>query len=196
MDPAGPIFYSKFNHDHNPLTSLIKPYDDDDLAPVAERLDKSDATFLQVIHSDQFFLGTIDRIGHVDFYVGKNEQKLGSAHQAGCTDLSPKNFVELLQDGCSHGKAHVFLLNSITDRNKYRAQLKCDLPVDKSKNGGCPMPIQCDLCKWRKEFSSVHVAKDPRCPDVEYSADAYMGYWWSGSPKEVLVCLTPHVLGQ
>lgn len=48
LDPAGPLFYNAIKRD---------------------RLDKSDASFVDVIHTNALFAGYIENCGHVDFYV-------------------------------------------------------------------------------------------------------------------------------
>jgi pimeloyl-ACP methyl ester carboxylesterase len=53
LDPAGPFFYDK----NNILTNTDE-----------NRLDKTDAQFVQVLHTNAKFYGTSQAIGHQDFY--------------------------------------------------------------------------------------------------------------------------------
>ena len=57
MDPAGPKF-----------TNEEKDF----------RLDESDASYVDVIHTNAGFLGTNQRVGDIDFYPN------GGSHQPGC----------------------------------------------------------------------------------------------------------------
>ena len=58
-----------------------------DLPHVDARLDASDADLVDVIHTDGNFAGTMEPSGHVDFYVGRTLESLGSSQKdCGCTD--------------------------------------------------------------------------------------------------------------
>uniref|UniRef100_A0A1B0CUS8 Lipase domain-containing protein n=2 Tax=Lutzomyia longipalpis TaxID=7200 RepID=A0A1B0CUS8_LUTLO len=69
------------------------------------RLDSSDATFVDVIHTAAGSCGFRDPIGHVDFYPN------GGIIQPGCGD----NIFE--QMACSHGRAHHLFAESILNTN-------------------------------------------------------------------------------
>ncbi|KAK8405534.1 hypothetical protein O3P69_001830 [Scylla paramamosain] len=89
MDPAGPWFYDN---------------------PESSRLDKTDADFVQVIHTNGGSMlagcvGLKDKIGHVDFFPN------GGKHQPGCTIGG--SWMDLLTGGCSHGKSHMYWIESI-----------------------------------------------------------------------------------
>jgi len=86
MDPAGPAFQKTTK---------------------AVRLDASDASFVDVIHTnggeeDEGFLGMSFSIGHADFYPN------GGVSQPGCWDI---NFI------CSHGEAPWMFVDSIKGNN-------------------------------------------------------------------------------
>ena len=74
LDPAGFLF-------HN--------------VPPSERLDPSDAAFVDVVHSAGLWIGMDEAVGHVDFYPNQ-----GHHPQPGCED-------EGLGLDCSHQRAHV-----------------------------------------------------------------------------------------
>ncbi len=74
LDPAGFLF-------HN--------------VPPSERLDPSDAAFVDVIHSAGLWIGMDEAVGHVDFYPNQ-----GHHPQPGCED-------EGFGLDCSHQRAHV-----------------------------------------------------------------------------------------
>ena len=73
LDPAGPLFHT---------------------VPPNERLDKSDADFVDVVHTAGLWIGTDETVGHVDFYPNG-----GHAPQPGCHDD--------IGLGCSHQRAPV-----------------------------------------------------------------------------------------
>ena len=77
LDPAGFLF-------HN--------------VPPTERLDPSDAKFVDVIHSAGLWIGMDEVVGHVDFYPNQ-----GHHPQPGCED-------EGLGLDCSHQRAHVMMI--------------------------------------------------------------------------------------
>ena len=64
LDPAGPLFAS---------------------TPPAVRLDPSDATFVDVIHTDAKRWGIEQPCGHIDFYPN------GGVNQVGCLDVTTGN---------------------------------------------------------------------------------------------------------
>lgn len=87
LDPAGPMFPT------NPK----------------ERLDRHDATFVDVIHTCANVLGFNDPIGHVDFFPNG-----GTCIQPGCT------FLDMTQGTCSHNRAFDFLVESIEKTNSFK----------------------------------------------------------------------------
>lgn len=108
LDPAGPYF-------HN--------------APNEVRLDPSDASFVDVIHTNairllfNFGSGTIDACGHLDFYPN------GGKHMPGCGDIvttllnflftSPKEIISFLS--CNHARSHQFYTESIFNPDAFVA---------------------------------------------------------------------------
>ena len=72
MDPSGPLFH---------------------IVNASERLDKSDAQFVDIIHTAGRWVGNDDTIGHIDFYPNS-----GRSPQPGCVD---RESVDLT---CSHLK--------------------------------------------------------------------------------------------
>ncbi|XP_067009578.2 pancreatic triacylglycerol lipase [Anabrus simplex] len=90
LDPAAPLFGSE---------------------SLANRLDSTDAKFVQVIHTCAGLLGWKDPMGHVDFYPNK-----GEPIQPGCgVDLG---------GACSHGRSHQYFAESITTNKGFRGY-KC-----------------------------------------------------------------------
>ena len=84
LDPAGFLF-------HN--------------VPPSERLDPSDAAFVDVVHSAGLWIGMDEAVGHVDFYPNQ-----GHHPQPGCED-------EGLGLDCSHQRAHV--IHEVTTISDY-----------------------------------------------------------------------------
>ncbi|XP_063614992.1 inactive pancreatic lipase-related protein 1-like, partial [Penaeus indicus] len=90
LDPAGPEFYNQ---------------------PEENRLDPSDAIFVDVIHTNagsvlESCVGLELPTGHVDFYPN------GGDHQPGCVVLG-EDWTDLLAGGCSHGRSHDYWVESI-----------------------------------------------------------------------------------
>lgn len=81
LDPAGFLFHT---------------------VPASERLDKSDASFVDVMHTAGLWIGTDEVVGHVDFYPNK-----GQHPQPGCEN-------EGLGLDCSHQRAPALFAESIT----------------------------------------------------------------------------------
>lgn len=69
------------------------------VADITNRLDPTDAQFVQIIHTNGRFLGFSTSIGHIDFYPN------GGMIQAGCG-------IDLL-GGCSHPRAFQYLAEAI-----------------------------------------------------------------------------------
>lgn len=92
---------------------------------VEHRVSKTDAEFVDVIHTNSGLLVTgglsfLENMGHIDFYPN------GGRHQPGCTDIcSPfqdfcvpgssisGSLVDWLKGGCSHGRSHKYYVESI-----------------------------------------------------------------------------------
>lgn len=68
------------------------------------RLDKIDATFVDVIHTNIGLYGFFDSIGHVDFYPN------GGLDQPGCPPFK-------VDDTCSHRKSSAYLIKSVYETN-------------------------------------------------------------------------------
>ena len=78
LDPSGPLFH---------------------VVPASERLDKSDAQFVDIIHSAGRWVGNDDLQGHIDFFPNS-----GQSPQPGCYK---RESVDLT---CSHLKVNVMVL--------------------------------------------------------------------------------------
>ncbi|GBN46378.1 Pancreatic lipase-related protein 2 [Araneus ventricosus] len=100
LDPAGPYFQD---------------------ADREVRLDRTDALFVDVIHTDGAEnilggLGISDPIGHVDFYPNGGRRQLGCVYSStGDTAVGAAiNFTtKWIQNGCDHGRANMYFLESI-----------------------------------------------------------------------------------
>lgn len=84
------------------------------------RLDKHDANFVDVIHTDataqfEFELGLNRNVGHIDFYPN------GGSNQAGCTKWNDLSFNRAIVEdmvryvSCDHTRAVAFFLHSINN---------------------------------------------------------------------------------
>ncbi|NXX48647.1 LIPH Lipase, partial [Tricholaema leucomelas] len=83
LDPAGPLYRGK---------------------PPGERLDPTDAQFVDVIHSDTDGLGYREALGHIDFYPN------GGADQPGCP---PTLFSGLQYFKCDHQRSVLLFMASL-----------------------------------------------------------------------------------
>ncbi|XP_003787380.1 pancreatic lipase-related protein 3 [Otolemur garnettii] len=109
LDPSGPFF-------HN--------------TPKEVRLDPSDASFVDVIHTNaarilfELGFGTTDACGHLDFYPN------GGKHMPGCENLTMPLFkfdfnaykeeaISFLE--CSHAQSHLFYVESILNPDSFIA---------------------------------------------------------------------------
>lgn len=88
------------------------------LKAIDDRLDPSDAEFIDVIHTCSGILGHIHNLGHVDFYPNS-----GKPAQPGCGQK------EDLVGGCSHSRSYEYFAESITSKNSFMAR-KCDKWTD------------------------------------------------------------------
>lgn len=83
MDPAGPLFFK------------------DDRS---NRLDSTDAKFVQVIHTNTLALGINKAIGHADYYPN------GGVTQKGCVK-------QVLISTCSHFRSYAYYAESVLTGN-------------------------------------------------------------------------------
>ncbi|KAK0175384.1 hypothetical protein PV327_009136 [Microctonus hyperodae] len=104
MDPAGPLY-------EFPL-----------LRGSRDRLDPTDAVFVDIIHTCAGAAGFVEAIGHVDFYPNG-----GTFTQPGCSALQSLT--------CSHARAYIFMIDSIIYPDEFVA-MKCDSWSD-YRNGRC-----------------------------------------------------------
>ena len=122
LDPAEPLF---------------------DLAGPDGRLDKGDAEFVDIIHTNSGMLweGCLSipkGIGHMDFYPA------GGKHQPGCTDLcflhecTMNNINDLIKGGCSHQRSVEYYIESIraSESGQPFKAFKCE-SWEQFSNGEC-----------------------------------------------------------
>ena len=94
LDPSGPLFHS---------------------VPPEDKLDPSDAQFVDVIHTAGKWVGNSDLSGHVDFFPN-----LGLAPQPGCEGH------ESLDLSCSHRKAWQMYAESIQESSAKFFAVRCE----------------------------------------------------------------------
>ncbi|XP_012784532.2 lipase member H [Ochotona princeps] len=129
LDPAGPLFNGK---------------------PPQDRLDPSDAQFVDVIHSDTDALGFKDPLGNIDFYPN------GGSDQPGCPQTI---FGGMQYFKCDH-QMSVFLYLSSLRKNCTITAYPCDSYRD-YRNGKC---INCGTSQGKP------------CPLLGYYADRWKDY--------------------
>lgn len=124
LDPADPLFTGK---------------------PINRRLNRDDATFVDVIHTDarEFAVtkgyGTREMVGDVDFFPN------GGEYQPGCPERPVESVLGNLLQGafgsvssslsCSHSRAHDYFIESINSPCKFFAH-QCSSKTD-FNNGKC-----------------------------------------------------------
>ncbi|XP_029434871.1 lipase member I [Rhinatrema bivittatum] len=135
LDPAGPLFKGK---------------------PPEDRLDPSDAQFVDVIHSDTDALGYREELGHIDFYPN------GGNDQPGCpqTIFSGSQYFK-----CDHQRS-VFLYVSSLQETCNIVTYPCDSYKD-YRNGKCAnckafLPLTCPvLGYYADKWKDYLVPKNP-----------------------------------
>ncbi|KAH1186277.1 lipase member I [Mauremys mutica] len=137
LDPAGPSFSGK---------------------PPNERLDHTDAQFVDIIHTDIDVLGFREPLGHIDFYPN------GGADQPGCpqTLFSGAEFFK-----CDHQRS-VFLFLSSLRWSCNITTYPCDSYLD-YKNGKC---------------ANCEAFQPMPCPVLGYFADKWKNYLIQKDPPE------------
>lgn len=135
LDPAGVDFQTE-NHD--------------------KRLTKTDAKFVDVIHTDgkakkaSLYCGTLIPLGTIDFYpnFGWSQPTKGTPKAKSL----PKNdgISGLGADGVSHKRAHEYFIWSISNRHKFKTNLVLDESprVDKIFHGAYPNVTSVHKVKW------------------------------------------------
>ncbi|GIY78533.1 pancreatic triacylglycerol lipase [Caerostris darwini] len=124
LDPAGPYFQD---------------------TDYEVRLDRDDALFVDVIHTDgaEFVLGGLginDPIGHMDFYPNGGHRQLGCFYSSSKENIVGKavNFTtDWVQNGCDHGRANKYFLESIDNRECKFLAVHCSRYTD-YESGMCP----------------------------------------------------------
>ncbi|XP_063697850.1 lipase member H-like [Culicoides brevitarsis] len=113
LDPAGPRFAKK------------------KLNPPNERLDPTDAQFVQAIHTDRTNIGADWDLGHQDFYPNGGESPMpGCYFPAVQTGIHPSQFL------CSHFKAVEYFRAALNPENKFIGK-QCEGPYDLYEIGLC-----------------------------------------------------------
>ena len=110
LDPAGIDWTTR-------LVGIMEVQPMEILPPVDTRLDASDGILVDIIHTDGNFAGTMEPMGHVDFYVGRSEDTLGSS-QKGCG----------CKDNCDHARSFKMFIESVKKPLSPTKMLSCEGP--------------------------------------------------------------------
>nr|KAG5708265.1 hypothetical protein BaRGS_021199 [Batillaria attramentaria] len=138
------------------------------------RLDKSDAVFVDIMHTDgEAFAvtkgyGMADALGDVDFYPN------GGIDQPGCVDDVRAGIFGLLTGGnglqCSHSRAHMYFIESINSHCKFRSRPCADWGTYERgdchtcPSSGCPvMGDEADKTSARGSFYLTTTPTAPFC---------------------------------
>ncbi|XP_058272474.1 lipase member H isoform X1 [Hemibagrus wyckioides] len=127
LDPAGPLFRGKSTE---------------------ERLDPSDAQFVDALHTDMDAFGYRDSLGHIDYYAN------GGSDQPGC----PKSiFSGSKYFKCDHQRSVFLYLDSMNQSRQINAYPCSDysdfldgkcLNCERFNSSGCPV-FGYDVIRWR-----------------------------------------------
>ncbi|KAK3095148.1 hypothetical protein FSP39_010814 [Pinctada imbricata] len=170
-----------------------------------KRLDKSDALFVDVIHSDgsHFNLlsgfGTKDAVGDIDFYPN------GGEHQPGCSEKPVGSALNGILHGsfgnavdsfsCSHSRAHQYFLESLTSSCKfYGHQCASTSDFSAGKCLGCPahgcpvMGYDADQTQARGSFYLATSTSAPFC-GKEYYVEVHVSHALHTTYGELFVTL-------
>ncbi|XP_044077559.1 lipase member H isoform X2 [Siniperca chuatsi] len=178
LDPAGPQFIDK---------------------PPEDRLDSSDAQFVDVLHTDIDALGFREPLGHIDFYAN------GGTDQPGCpkTIFSGGSYFK-----CDHQRSVLLFLDSLNQMCASRAY-PCSsykdfldgncLSCDQFGAAGCPV-FGYDITEWRdvllrlgqtKTFYTTN-AKSPFCM-TDYKVDVMI---WNEDERWGYITIKLHGNGE
>jgi len=105
------------------VTGLDPAYPDYSMGNTKDRLDRSDAEFVDVIHTNSGSLFTAalsfpQAIGHADFFVN------GGHSQPGCGFITSGDISDLIH-ACSHDRAVLYFIESINSKVGFKSLL-CD----------------------------------------------------------------------
>ena len=109
LDPAGIEWTTR-------RTGIMEVQPMEVLPGTETRLDPGDADLVDVIHTDGNFAGTMVPLGHVDFYVGRTSETLGTS-QAGCG----------CKDNCDHARSFQLYIDSVTANPEVSRVLTCSV---------------------------------------------------------------------
>ncbi|XP_070542474.1 uncharacterized protein [Ptychodera flava] len=108
-----------------------------------EKLDATDAQFVDVIHTDGDTLGTWEPTGDVDFYPN------GGKDQPGCFNIGKRDVSAKGGIGCDHGKAPEYFIKSITSSD-------CNFLA-------CPCPLgQTCTCSSGQNYMGFYATESPK----------------------------------
>ncbi|KAF7205761.1 lipase member H [Nothobranchius furzeri] len=137
-----------FNGSIGRITGLDAAGPEFSYKPLEERLDPTDAQFVDVLHTDIDALGYKEPLGHIDFYAN------GGKDQPGCpkTIFSGGEYFK-----CDHQRSVILFIDTITGINSARAYPcssyndfldgKC-LNCDSFGDAGCPL-FGYDVIQWK-----------------------------------------------
>ncbi|XP_074595100.1 pancreatic lipase-related protein 2-like [Brevipalpus obovatus] len=144
LDPAGPYF----------------GYDDE-----KRRLDKNDAWFVEVIHTNMGVTGINKKIGHVNVYPN------GGAKQPGCSTgdqiRDGVGWVKSLLSGCSHSRANQLMLEPFESKSCQPVAYACSSYED-FKKGKCTDCGKDNENCWLFGLKSKHLQSLPARYGLQY----------------------------
>ena len=158
LDPANDLFFVESDFSRSIIVKI-------NVAP-NERLDKSDASKVDVLHTDSgwYGFGATRSLGHADFYIGTGLDLLGE-FQHGCSYFRRLSSAPW----CHHSRSHELMMQSIQEPSLCWAQLACE---GQTVHRGCVLQESCQEGNGSSLTGSC-VLETP----------AQFGYWWNGEAQ-------------
>ena len=128
-----------------------------------ERLEKTDALHVDVIHTDSDRFGTVQSIGDADFHIGNKLENLGS-EQSNCSSMG----------WCDHSRAEELMRLSIGQKDQCWAHFSCR---GETETRGCAVDNSCSPA------TPAEGCKPHQSPGLHF------GYWWDGREGDYGVLL-------
>ncbi|XP_054710963.1 uncharacterized protein LOC129220557 [Uloborus diversus] len=124
------------------------------------KLDKSDALFVDVIHTDGGGIGMLETVGHVDFYPNGGEVQVGCTASNSIRSLLEKGVVEGARTVvCSHMRAPLLFTDTINAKH-------CSMLASACDSWENYVAGQCDFCQ----------RSGPKCAELGYHVDMNRNY--------------------
>ena len=157
LDPANDLFFVESDFSRTIIVKID--------VPPSERLDRTDACKVDVIHTDSGWhgFGATRSLGDADFYIGTELGLLGEFQQ-GCSYFRKLSSTPW----CHHSRGHELMRQSVVSPALCWAQLRCHT---QTVHRGCLVSESCQDDQGSLNGSCV------------LETPAQFGYWWNGEAQ-------------